>query len=105
MNFEQIMDLFKNFQSQFEKIRKDLQHLTFEGTSGAGMVIAKVNGNLELLELKISDEVLSMNDKALLENLIIGAINQALDKAKSEGALNFQKFLNPLAGSFGIDIK
>ncbi|MFU8807051.1 MAG: YbaB/EbfC family nucleoid-associated protein, partial [Bradymonadaceae bacterium] len=48
---------------------------------GGGMVTAVVNGNQELLEIKINPEVVNAEDVELLEEMILGAVNQAMEAA------------------------
>jgi len=104
LNFKEAMEMFQQMQSEMEKLRKENSEKMYEGQSGAGMVTAKVNGNLELVELKISEESYLINDKSLLEDLIIGAVNIALEKAKEASASDLQKFLGPFASSLGLNL-
>ena len=72
--------------------------ITAEGASGGGMVTAKVNGKLELLNLTISDDALKLNDREVLEDLVTAAVNQAMSKARELLAAETGK----MAGSMGL---
>lgn len=103
-DLKEALEMFQKMQAEFEKMKKDAAEKIFEGQSGAGMVVAKVNGNLELVSLSISEQAMAFNDKSLLEDLIVGAINQAIERAKQESSSELQKFLGPLASSTGFNI-
>ncbi|MFK5938640.1 MAG: YbaB/EbfC family nucleoid-associated protein [Sulfurimonas sp.] len=67
--------MLEGMQENAAKLKADLESKTFSVKTGGGLVELSVNGNGEVVDLKITDEALS--DKASLEILIIGAINDA----------------------------
>jgi DNA-binding YbaB/EbfC family protein len=81
--FSQIAGLLKNMpslqslQQEMDKLREAVGRITAEGSAGGGMVTAKVNGRMELLACKLSDEALALKDREMLEDLIVAAVNQA----------------------------
>jgi len=81
----QVFGLMKNLpkiREEMEKLQGRLAQLQAEGGAGAGMVKVKVNGRMELLSCTLSEEAMRQNDKELLEDLIVGATNQALAKVR-----------------------
>ena len=77
--------LFKQateMQSKFAEIQEGLVEKTVEVNTGGGMVKVVVNGLNEIISIKIDDELINMNDRAVLEDLIIGAVNEANKKVK-----------------------
>lgn len=104
INLKEAFEVFQKMQEEFQKLKKESSEKIFEGQSGAGLVTAKVNGNIELVALEISNQAFELNDKSLLEDLIIAAINSAIEKAKENSATELQKFLGPLASSSGFNI-
>lgn len=104
-DFKEALEMFQKIQAEFQKFRMESAEKIFEGQSGAGLIVAKVNGNFELLALEISNQAFELNDKSLLSDLIVAAVNAALDKAKEEGNSELKKFLGPLASSSGFDFK
>ena len=60
-----------------------MAELVIEADSGGGMVSVKVNGKQEVIELNIDSDAMS-EDKEMLEDLIISALNKALSKSKSD---------------------
>ena len=73
---------FQDMQKQIEKVQADLKERVVEGTSGGGMVKAKVNGQQEVVDVKIEKEVINPDDKSMLEDLILAAVNEAVKKSK-----------------------
>jgi nucleoid-associated protein EbfC len=73
---------FQDMQKQIEKVQSDLKERVVEGTSGGGMVKAKVNGQQEVVDVKIEKEVINPDDKSMLEDLILAAVNEAVKKSK-----------------------
>jgi nucleoid-associated protein EbfC len=80
--FGQILNQAKKMQEKFEKLQKEMEGKTIEAQSGGGMVTCVVNGKQDLISLKISDEIWEERDKEMLEDLIVAAINEGLEKSK-----------------------
>ena len=79
----QLAGLMKNLpkiKEEMEKFQQQLAQLIAEGDAGGGMVTAKVNGRMELVSIKISDEALK--DREMLEDLLVAAVNQATQKVR-----------------------
>ena len=64
------------------KMQEKMGQIVAEGDAGAGMVKVKVNGHLEVLACNLSDDAAKLNDKEMLEDLLVAAFNQALKKAR-----------------------
>jgi hypothetical protein len=67
---------------EMEKFQGKVGSLTAEGDAGGGMVKVKVNGHMEVLRCEVSEELLKMNDREMLEDLIRGAVNVAIQKVR-----------------------
>lgn len=81
----QIMSLIKNagkMQAEMEKLQQRIGQLTAEGVAGGNMVTVKVNGKMEIVSCSIADHAWQMQDKELIEDLMRGATNQAIEKVK-----------------------
>lgn len=76
-----IMRQAQKMQSQIAKVQAEIGEKKVEASTGGGMVVAEVNGNQELLGLKINPEVVDPEDVEVLEEMIIGAVNQAMKTA------------------------
>jgi DNA-binding YbaB/EbfC family protein len=71
----------KEMQSKMTEIQESLAQQRVEASVGGGMVQVTVNGNSEVLAVKVEEELINMNDKAILEDLLVGAVNEAMRKA------------------------
>jgi nucleoid-associated protein EbfC len=78
MNINQLM---KQAQQMQDKMQKQLAETVIEATAGGGMVTVTVNGNKQVLSLKIDPEVVNKDDVEMLEDLIVAAIGDAQRKA------------------------
>jgi DNA-binding YbaB/EbfC family protein len=81
MNIQQMM---KQAQQMQERLKKQMDDLRVEASSGGGMVTVVVNGNKQIQSLKIDPEVVSKDDVEMLQDLILAAINDAHRKADDE---------------------
>ena len=99
----QIASMMKNLpkmKAAMEELQKNLGQITAEGSSGGNMVTAKVNGRMEVLSCSISDEAMKLQDREMLEDLIIAAVNQAIVKVNLLRADETQK----LAANLGVPV-
>lgn len=71
----------QEMQRQMDKVREGLTQEVVSGTGGGGVVQAKVNGDGDVLELEISPDVIASGDKALVEDLVLAALRDALGQA------------------------
>jgi nucleoid-associated protein EbfC len=80
-DMRQIMKQAQQMQEQLARTQSELADRRFEGTAGGGMVTAVVTGGPELIEVKISPEVVDPDDVEMLEDLVVAAVRQAMDEA------------------------
>ena len=76
--------IFKQAQKMQEdlmKAQEELGDIKVEGTAGGGMVVVTANGKQEILDIQIEKEVINPDDQEMLEDLILAAVSQALEKA------------------------
>jgi len=71
----------QQMQKDMEKVQNELANKTCTEESGGGIVKATVNGKKELLSVSIDNEILTSGDKEMLEDLIVAAVNKALNSA------------------------
>ncbi|MCF8268013.1 MAG: YbaB/EbfC family nucleoid-associated protein [Ignavibacteriales bacterium] len=76
-----MMKQIQKMQSEMERIQKELANKTVTEESGGGIVKATVNGKKELISIMIENEIINSGDKEMLEDLIVAAVNKALDSA------------------------
>jgi len=89
--------MLEGMQENANKLKADLESKTFSVKSGGGMVELSVNGNGEVVDLSIDDELLS--DKESLQILIIGAINDANKMVQQNQQSSAMSMLGGLGGN------
>lgn len=77
-----LMKQAQQFQNKINKLQEELGQKTVEASSGGGMVTVVVNGQQEIISVKIDPEVADPEDIEMLQDLIMAAINDGLLKAK-----------------------
>jgi len=80
-DMRQMMKQAQQMQEQLAKTQAELAERRFDGTAGGGMVTAVVTGGPELVEVKISPDVVDPDDVEMLEDLVVAAVRQAMDEA------------------------
>jgi DNA-binding YbaB/EbfC family protein len=74
----------QKLQADVAKVQEELAKMTCEASAGGGMVTAVVNGQFDLVSLRIEKDVVDPNDVGMLQDLIIAAVNQAAAKVREE---------------------
>ncbi|HIN19772.1 MAG TPA: YbaB/EbfC family nucleoid-associated protein [Candidatus Marinimicrobia bacterium] len=91
----------QEMQSQMEKAQAELNSIEIEGQSGGGMVTVTVNGHKELVSLNIDPEILT-EDKEMIEDLILAAVNQGLQNAGKVAEEKMNSITGGLMGKIKI---
>jgi DNA-binding YbaB/EbfC family protein len=81
-----------------EKLQERVAKLSAEGDAGGGMVRVKVTGQCKFISCTIAPEALAGGDRELLEDLIVAAANQAIERARQLAAEETSK----MAQEFGV---
>ena len=100
-NMTQLLKQARDVQKKIEEVQNELDELTIEGDSGGGMVKVVVNGKQQLLELTIDQDAIK-EDKELLEDLIISAVNNALTKSLEESQNRMNAVTGNMLGGMNI---
>lgn len=82
IGLNKILSQAKQVQEKMAKVQEELKTKTVEAGAGGGMVTVKVNGDGQVLSLKIDPEVVDAKDTEMLEDLILAATNEGLRQAK-----------------------
>ena len=100
-NMSKLLKQAQEMQSQIEEVQNQLSDMTIDADAGGGMVSVKVTGKQEVLELNIEESALS-EEKEMLEDLIISAINKALSKAQAESQNKMNSVTGGMMGGMKI---
>ncbi len=91
MNIAQMMKQAQKLQSKMAEMQAELGNRIVTAQAGGGMVEATVNGRQELLGLRIDPEVVSADDVEMLQDLILAAVNEALNRSREMMAQEMSK--------------
>ena len=81
-NMGNLLKQAQQFQTKIAKLQEELEDRTVEASAGGGMVTVVVNGRQEIISINIEPEVINSDDKEMLQDLILAAVNDGLSKAK-----------------------
>lgn len=88
----------QEMQARMAKIQEELGHKTVQGSAGGGMVQVTVNGQFNLTAVKIEPSMVKAEEKEMLEDLILAAVNDGMRKARELASAEMAK----LTGGFKI---
>ena len=81
----------KELQARMKETQENLGKITETGEAGAGMVKARANGKKQLLNLEIDPDLMKPEDREMLQDLIVAAVNKALEKVEEKAKTELQK--------------
>jgi len=96
-DFSKILNKAKELEAKMKESQEKIRNIEVEGTSGTNSVKVKLNGDGEMIELKISPETIR-EEKSIIEDLIVAAHNNAKVQLKSKTSEEISK----ATGDFGI---
>jgi hypothetical protein len=82
MDINKMMKQVQEMQAQMARAQEELANEVVEASAGGGMVRVKATGAGEIVELKIAPEAIDPEDPEMLEDLVLAAVNQALENAQ-----------------------
>ena len=95
-NFEEIMQMAQNAQAELQKAQDNLDKVEVEGASGGGLVKVRATAKGRILAVDLDESLLQPSEKAMLEDLITAALNDARAKADAAANSEMQKMSTAL---------
>jgi DNA-binding YbaB/EbfC family protein len=96
LDLEKIMEMAQNAQAELQKAQDNLDTVEVEGASGGGLVKIKATAKGRILGVTIDDSLMVQAEKAMLEDLIAAALNDARAKADLAASAEMQKMSSGL---------
>lgn len=72
-----LMRQAQKLQTDVAKAQEEVASMTADGQAGGGMVTVTVNGNFDIVKIKLDKAVVDPNDIGMLEDLVTAAVNAA----------------------------
>ena len=90
-NLTGMMKQAQKLQDRMMEMQEEVGNRTVSAQAGGGMVEAVVNGRQEVLSLRIDPEVVVAEDVEMLQDLILAALNEALNRSREMMAAEMSK--------------
>ena len=94
-----LMKQAQKLQGEVTKVQEELAQMQCDGAAGGGLVTATVNGQFEVVRVKIDKSVVDPDDVGMLEDLITAAINAAGTKVRE---VSKEKMASVMGGMGGL---
>jgi DNA-binding YbaB/EbfC family protein len=106
MNMEvgALQQMLSRFRQMQEDLQRQVNAVTVEASAGGGMVTVKMNGQKQVLDLKIEPEVFASKDQEMLQELIRAAVNEASRRVDDELANQMKSLTSGIPGIAGLKI-
>ncbi|MDR3425012.1 MAG: YbaB/EbfC family nucleoid-associated protein [Alphaproteobacteria bacterium] len=104
MNIGQMMRQMQDMQAKMEDMQNRLGDVEVIGQSGGGMVVVTMNGKAEMRKIVIDPKLINAEEKEMLEDLIVAAVNDAKAKAEKQVAEETEKMMGGLKLPPGVKL-
>lgn len=81
---QEMMKQAKMMQKKMAETQEELKKMEFEASAGGGAVKVRVNGEQEILEVKLNTEMIDVQDLEMVEDMVMVAVNDAIKQSKDE---------------------
>lgn len=81
-NMGKLMKQAQQLQNKMNRLQEELAEKTVEATAGGGMVKVVANGKQQIVSIHIEKEVVDPEDVEMLQDLVLAAVNDALNRAQ-----------------------
>ncbi|MBS1951192.1 MAG: Nucleoid-associated protein YaaK [Cytophagales bacterium] len=105
LDMMKMMGKMKEVQARLKEAQDKLEHLRVTGESGAALVKATVNGKKQVISVDIDPSLLKAEDKGIVQDLVVAAINKAIEEAESQAKEQLKKSTEGLLPNIpGMDL-
>ena len=95
-NMQSMIKQAQKMQEEMTEKQAELEALEYDVAAGGGVINVKINGKKEILSVKIDPEVVDPDDVETLEDLIVAAVNEAINKVETVYNEEMQKITGPM---------
>jgi nucleoid-associated protein EbfC len=104
MEVKALQQMLSQFRSVQEKLEKQIDGIVVEASAGGGMVTVKMNGQKQLLEVRIEKDIFKNKDQEMLQELVLAAVNEAARRVDDELSKQVKDLAGGVPGIMGLKI-
>jgi len=105
MDFTGMLGKMKDLQARMKEAQEQLSNITESAESGAGMVRVTINGQKKIIQLEIDNDLIKPEDKEMLQDLVVAAMNKAMEKIEPKIKEHLQQSTQGLLPNIpGLDL-
>jgi DNA-binding YbaB/EbfC family protein len=101
-DMNKLMQQAQQMQADMAKAQEEAGNEVVEASAGGGMVVVKANGLKQILDIKIDPRAIDPDDPEMLADLVLAAVNGALESAESMMQAKLSGMLPPGMGGLGF---
>lgn len=103
-DIQSMLEQAQKMQAEMEKIKSEIAEKVITAESGGGMVKIQITGDLQIVSLELSKELLNESEKEFLEDLIVAAVNNAIKSAQNMASEEMKKITGMLPNIPGLNL-
>ncbi|MGD0909878.1 MAG: YbaB/EbfC family nucleoid-associated protein [Candidatus Acidiferrales bacterium] len=104
MEVKALQQILTQFRQMQENLQKQVETVHVEASAGGGMVTVKMNGQKQVTEIRIDQEVFAGKDQELLQDLVRAAVNEAGRRVDEELTSQLKSLTGGIPGMAGLKI-
>lgn len=102
MNIQSLMQQAQKMQKKMATVDAEFKNEMFKTEAGGGAVSVTMNGDMKLVNVTISKELVKAEDLEMLTDLITAAVNQSVDTVRKEKEARLSKVVGKIGGMPGL---
>ena len=104
MEVSALQQMLSKFRQMQEDLQQQVNSVTVEATAGGGMVSVKMNGQKQIVDIRIEPDVFANKDQEMLQDLVRAAVNEASRRVDDELANQMKTLAGGIPGIAGMKI-
>jgi len=99
-----LQQMLSKFRQMQEDLQRQVNSVTVEASAGGGMVAVKMNGQKQIVDIRIEPDVFASKDQEMLQDLVRAAVNEASRRVDEELSNQMKSLAGGIPGIAGMKI-
>lgn len=104
MEVSALQQMLSRLRQVQEDLQKQVNSVAVEASAGGGMVVVRMNGQKQVLDIKIEKEIFAGKDQEMLQDLVRAAVNEASRRVDEQLADQMKSLASGMPGIAGLKI-